>query len=342
VILNPALIALVLSSALISLMVLCSAYYGFLILMRWDIRSGSELQLRLERRTYLISTVLGYAFFFELVSLFLFISTADGLHVLFVGAMCAAGTLNVNGFGYPALGLKTALFVFAALWLIINHADTSAPDYPLIRVKYAFLLLIAPIAVAELAMLAGYLINLKADVITSCCGTLFSTTRKALAGGRVSIGTPAVAKVLFFASMAAAIASGAYFVFRGRGGYIFSAAAALAMLASLAALAYYISPYFYELPTHRCPFCILQREYSYAGYLLYPALFGGGVSGMGVGALMPFRNIESLRIVIPGLQQRLATVSVVLYIVFSVTVLARMVTTDFVLESLLILAPRFV
>ena len=56
----------------------------------------------------------------------------------------------------------------------------------------------------------------------------------------------------------------------------------------------FISPYFYELPTHHCPFCILQSEYGYIGYLLYGALFGSAVTGMGVGVLMPFRNIASL------------------------------------------------
>ena len=47
-----------------------------------------------------------YALAFEILSLFLFIYTADDLHRLFVGAMCAAGTLYVNAFGYPALMLK--------------------------------------------------------------------------------------------------------------------------------------------------------------------------------------------------------------------------------------------
>ena len=37
-----------------------------------------------------------YPFGFQLASLFLFIYTADHLHPLFVGAMCAAGTLYVN------------------------------------------------------------------------------------------------------------------------------------------------------------------------------------------------------------------------------------------------------
>jgi len=37
----------------------------------------------------------------------------------------------------------------------------------------------------------------------------------------------------------------------------------------------FISVYFYELPTHHCPFCILQKEYGYVGYPLYLTLFGG-------------------------------------------------------------------
>ena len=78
-------------------------FYGIRILRNWDLKNGSELQLSLERKTYLISTIMSYAFGFQLLSLFLFIFTADKLASLFTGAMCAAGTLNVNGFGYPAL-----------------------------------------------------------------------------------------------------------------------------------------------------------------------------------------------------------------------------------------------
>jgi len=87
-------------------MVLYSARHGVQILRRWDLRSGSELQLLLERKTYLVSTLLAYAFAFQLGSLFLFIYTADHLHTLFVGAMCAAGSLYVNPFGYPTLFLR--------------------------------------------------------------------------------------------------------------------------------------------------------------------------------------------------------------------------------------------
>jgi hypothetical protein len=51
----------------------------------------------------------------------------------------------------------------------------------------------------------------------------------------------------------------------------------------LAAVVSWLSPYVYELPTHHCPFCLLQREYRWVGYLLCGALLGGGLTGAGVG-----------------------------------------------------------
>ena len=48
---HPAIIALYVSSVLISFMVLYSSFHGLQILRRWDIKSGSELQLVLERKT---------------------------------------------------------------------------------------------------------------------------------------------------------------------------------------------------------------------------------------------------------------------------------------------------
>lgn len=58
---KPAIIALFTWSLLISGMLLFSAYFAVQILKKWDIHSGSDIQLDLERRTYLISTIMSYA-----------------------------------------------------------------------------------------------------------------------------------------------------------------------------------------------------------------------------------------------------------------------------------------
>jgi len=134
VILQPAVLTLLLASALTALFVAGGAWFAVGVLRGWDSGSGSERQLALERRTYLISTLLAYAFGFQLLGLFLFVNTADALAGLLVGAMCAAGTLNANAWGYPALGLKVATFVLGGVWLVVNAVDNRAEDYPLVRV----------------------------------------------------------------------------------------------------------------------------------------------------------------------------------------------------------------
>jgi hypothetical protein len=128
-----------------------------------------------------------------------------------------------------------------------------------------------------------------------------------------------------------ALASGVFFYQRGRGGYFFSLMSAGTFVISILSILSFISLYFYELPTHHCPFCILQREYGYVGYPLYISLFGAGIGGMGVGVLMPFRRAQSLAEIIPPFQRRLTLVSLVLWIVFMGIVTYQMVFTDFIL-----------
>ena len=77
------------------------------------------------------------------------------------------------------------------------------------------------------------------------------------------------------------------------------------------------------LPTHHCPFCILQKECGYIGYLIYAALFGAAIAGLSVGVLMPFSEIKSLKAVLPLFQRKLAMASSALFLVFAVIVTVR-------------------
>ncbi len=327
---HPTIIALYVSSALISFIIVYGASYGIQILRRWDIKSGSELQLTLERKTYLISTLLTYLFGFELLSLFLFVFTADQLNTLFVGAMCAAGSLYVNDYGYPTLILKMFNFLLAGLWLILNYADNQARDYPLIKKKYAFLLILTPLILAEMILQAHYFLRLKPDIITSCCGTLFSGESVGLASEITALPTIPM-KVVFYVSILLTAASGFYYYVKGKGGYLFSSMSAITFLTSLLSIISFISVYFYELPTHHCPFCILQREYGYIGYPLYMSLLGGTIFGMGVGVLMPFKAIQSLSEILPSIQRKLAIASLILYMIFAAIVTYRIVFSNLIL-----------
>jgi hypothetical protein len=323
VILNPAVLALVLIALLVSGMGIYAGYFGMRILRKWDPLSGSEGQLELERRTYLVSTIMSYILSFEFMSLFLFIYTADDLHPLFTGAMCAAGTLAVNSFGYPALLLKILNFLFAGVWLIVNHVDNKGYDYPLIRIKYELLNLTVPLLVLESVLLIAYFAGVKPDIITSCCGSLFGHESNSFSGDLASLPHRPM-QIAFFSGMAISAVSGLLFYFRGRVGYLFSIAATVTFLLAGASVVSFICLYFYELPSHHCPFCLLQKEYHHVGYLLYATLFGGAVAGIGTGVLMPFRATGSLAGIVPVIQRSLVLATLVCYLLFTMIVVWKM------------------
>ncbi len=203
---QPAIIALLLASGVSVLLLAAASPYAWQLVRRWDIASGSELQLRLERRTYLMSTLLTFVFATQLVALLLFVFNADKMAVMFVGAMCAVGTLNANAYGFPALIAQIAVFFLAAVWLVLNHVDSRACDYPLVRVKYRLLIAILPFVLLAFVLQLVYFLNLKADIITSCCGSLFSSDAKTLAADASAL-PPLQALWLFYGSLVIVVAA---------------------------------------------------------------------------------------------------------------------------------------
>lgn len=327
---HPTVIAQYAAALFIGLMVLYAAVHALRIIIRWDISSGSELQLSLERRTYLISTILSYVFAFELMTFFLYIYSADQLHTMFVGAMCAAGTLKVNDYGYPALYLKIVNFLLAGLWLIMNYVDNKAYDYPLIKRKYALLLIIAPLVWLEIFIQTRYFLLLRPDIITSCCGSLFSSQNAGVVSDLIAL-PPVIMMMVFYLSVVSVLAAGSFFWVTRKGGRLFGFLCTVYFVIAILSILSFISPYFYELPTHHCPFCILQGEYGYIGYPLYFALLGGMVTGLGAAMMTSFQHIESLAVIIPRLQTRFTVIALVLVVVFAGIVTLRIVTTNFVL-----------
>lgn len=312
---QPAIIALLLASGIGAAMLLAASPFAFEVIRRWDIASGSERQLELERRTYLFSTLLAFVFAMQLVALLLFVFNADRMSVMFVGAMCAVGTLNVNGYGFPALLAQMAVFFLAAMWLAINHVDNRARDYPLVKVKYGLLIGFVPVLAAAFGLELAYFLNLRADVITSCCGSLFSGDAKGLSGDLSAL-PPRPALIGFYAALAVAVAAAGHTARHRTFGYLTAAASAAAFVAAIAGILSFLSLYLYEHPHHHCPFCILKPEYDWQGYWLYIPLFAATATGLGAGAIQPFRRIPSLAAIVPAVAARLAAVAATGFLLF--------------------------
>jgi hypothetical protein len=330
VLLNPAIIALIFGSFLVSAFVVYGAFVGWKILRNWDLNSGSEQQLVLERKTYLISTILNYVFAFEILSLLLYVYTADHIHDLFVGAMCAAGSLNVNDYGYPTLVLKMANVFFCGVWMVLNHADSKGYDYPLIKPKYKLLAALSFFLVIEMILQTSYFAGLKADVITSCCGTLFSEHGETYASDIAGL-SPKPMMAFFFLSMLLCLRIGGHFLWTRRGARALSVVALAAAIFSLMSIISFISLYFYELPTHHCPFCLLQKEYGYIGYPLYLSLFAAGIMGASVGFLDRLKGNGSMINVVPALQRKLCVLCMAGFMLFATISSWPMIFSDFML-----------
>ncbi len=329
---QPAIIALLLAAGLAVLMLLLATPFALQVVRRWDMTSGSEFQLMLERRTYLFSTLVSFVLVVQLGTLLLFVFNADRLAAMFVGAMCAVGTLNVNEWGFPALIAQMTVFFLAAAWLAINHVDTQARDYPLVRIKYGLLIVLLPFLAVSFWLQFRYFSGLKANIITSCCGSMFSTEAESIAGD-LSAMPPLPAIWLFYTTMAVTTLL-ALWHWRRRGvvsGGLLALLSAAGFVVAMTGVLSFISLYIYEHPHHHCPFCILKPEYDYRGYALYLPLFAATAAGLGAGAIQPFARVASLRAIVPRVSARLAILTATGFLLFTV------VATGFVLASNLIL-----
>lgn len=333
-ILHPGILSLIAGSVIVASMVLYASILGFTIMRKWDIGSSSSEQLALERKTYLVSTIMNYVFGFEIFSSLLFIYTVDDIHGIFVGAMCATGSLNANLIGWYVLYAKIVIFFISSAWIALNYVDQKADDYPLVKTKYAMMFFITPIVLLDAYLQLKYFMGLKPNIITSCCGTLFSGSGHGVASGLSSL--PIKPTIVLFYSVILLFLLNAVLTLRFQNAvlrYTLAASSLLLFVVSIAAIISFISLYFYEIPTHHCPFDILQSGYHFVGYPLYVTLFSGVLFGMITGLVEPFRKIKSLHDTIMGEQKRWALLSIILIILFAVIASWPIIFSSFTLEG---------
>jgi hypothetical protein len=280
----PAPVLALFLADLLSLVLLVPAgLFALQLLRHWDPSSGRALQIRLEKRTYLIGALVGLVFLAQLLSLPLFVHTVDRMALQIVGAMCAVGTLNANAWGFPALLLRIVLFFLAAAWLVLHRMDAGAPDYPLTRAKYTLLLAILPVALAAAAVQLTYFLHLDPDVITSCCGSLFSQGTESVTAHMAGL-PPLPTMIAWYTLLALTLMAGLAYLRWRRGLLLFAGLATLSFPAAIVAIVAFVSLYVYEHPLHHCPFCMLTGDYGHIGYALYLPLFGA--TGLALGLLL--------------------------------------------------------
>ena len=238
------------------------------ILLKWDFNSFSSKQYNLERRSYLVITILVFVFAIKFMLLPYFIFTIDTLNTLVPGAMCGAGVISANSYGLKLLFIKLLVIFLLTLWLMVNHYDLEAKDYPYVKIKYGLYIVIFLIVTLELFLDFAYFLHIDTHQIVSCCSSLFGQLEGA---NPLPFGLDTKMMLILF-----------YFIFITLIFLIISSNYVLALIfdmlfiyISYYSIVYFFGTYIYELPTHKCPFCMFQKEYYYIGYLVWGLLFGG-------------------------------------------------------------------
>ena len=277
--LTPEMIAIVFLDTIFLSFGMIAFFLSIKIAKYWNSNAVTPLQYALQRQSVLVALIIKYIFIVK-VPLFLFyVYTCDKLSTVITGAMCASGVVNSVDFGLYLIVFKWFNVYLFGFWLLLHHADMQEETLPFSRLKFGLFALFALPLFSEIFLELDFFFSLNVSKIVSCCGTLFSAASSSslsvlfLVDERVWAG-------LFIGSFFAVL-----FASILRNSLLLIISNLLFCLFAILSLILFFSPYVYELPTHHCPFCLLQSEYHYIGYLLYALLFIGTFYGMAGGIL---------------------------------------------------------
>ena len=273
ILLSTDVLVYLLSETVLGILLLIAFGVSVKILLHWDFQAFTPEQFKLEQQSYLVNTITLFIFVMKFGLLLYFAYTIDALSILVPGAMCAAGVITANGYGQPLLVLKLGILFLLILWFYLNHHDLQTKNYQWFKEKSALFVIIFLFIMLELWLDFAYFTHIDTHQPVSCCSALFGQLEGAnpLPFG-LNIPMLLVLFYLLFLLTILTLWSGQTLL------YILSNL--LFVYVAYYAMVYFFGTYIYQLPTHKCPFCMLQKEYYYIGYLLWFSLFVGSFIGI--------------------------------------------------------------
>lgn len=249
-----------------------SSYIAFKIVRSWDFSSTTSSQYTLEKQSYFVNLTISFSLLIKIFLLFYFIYSVDLLASIVPGAMCAAGVITANNYGENLLILKVVVVFLSLLWMLINSLDLRAKDFPYMKKKLSLFLLIYLLLVVEFVVDIFYFSNISTESLATCCSILYAGNLNTTLPFDMDISTLlSLFYLLFVLILIANYKQNSAVTFILNIFFIYI---------SYFAIVYFFGTYIYELPTHHCPFCMLQYDYNYIGYFIFISLFLGVFFGV--------------------------------------------------------------
>jgi hypothetical protein len=273
VLLSNQVIIYLLSESTLFLLLAIAFIVSVRILLKWDFESFNPIQFTLEKQTYLVSTITLFVFIMKFFLLIYFVFTIDALSLLIPGAMCGAGVITANEYGTPLLALKLLLLALLIFWFYLYSYDIHTKNHQYFKQKSWLFLAIFLFIIIELFLDFQYFSTIDTHLPVSCCSALFGQLEGAnpLPFG-LNISLLLVLFYLLYFLVLLTLNLNYKFL------YILSNI--LFLYIAYYSVVYFFGTYIYQLPTHKCPFCMLQSDYFYIGYILWASLFLGTFIGI--------------------------------------------------------------
>ncbi len=267
VLLSNEVIIYLVSQTILVVLQFFAIFWVFDILKNWNFNSTLPKQYKLEKKSYLVMLIIFFALVVKIALIPYFAYVIDNLSNIVPGAMCAAGVISANEYGVKLLALKIFIVFFNSIWIIINSEDLKQKDYPYIKTKLYFFIFIFILVAIEYILDILYFTNISLEQIVLCCSVIFGVQgSNSLPFGLDTTKLIILFYLFYLLIIMANISKQAFITFIVNIIFLY--------LAYLSVVEFF-GTYIYQLPTHKCPFCMLQKEYYYIGYLLWSMLFLG-------------------------------------------------------------------
>ncbi len=281
---NPEILTLYILNILFFIFMSLAFVMSFKIVLRWDSSATTELQYTLEKRSYLSATIIKYIFYIKIPLFLFFIFTLDKISFVLPGAMCGAGVVNASEYATPLLFLKVINLYLFAYWITLDSEDMKRESQPYLKQKFSLFLVFYLLFIIEIALETTMFLNIDIKSVVDCCGAIFSNNDDTYLSLVLSM-PHSLLLSLFYGNFILM-----YLASRFSQVTLFAFLNLTFIFISLISLVSFFGTYIYELPTHHCPFCLLQQDYNYVGYLLYGVLFIGTFRGLVIGFIELRKN----------------------------------------------------
>ena len=289
ILLSPEVSSILFIDLLLLFILSIALFHTLIILKAYNTTVMSAYQYTLEKRSYLVVTIIWVALLIKITLFPFFTYTLNELSNIIPGAMCAAGVIGSNVYGEPLLILKIVVILLVLLWMLLNREDIYCEDNTYFRKKMFFFIGIFFILMIEMLIEVFFLTALSSENPVLCCSAIYIDTEDI---NPLPFQFSVLQLLIFFYLLYMGLMAAAYWKKR----LLLLALSLFFSYIAYYAIVYFFSTYVYELPSHQCPFCLLQSEYYYIGYAIFGLLFIASFYAIAIG-LFQFMKSAFLKVI---------------------------------------------